>query len=354
MRIRMKMKTKITSICALALLITACSNDNDPINGGQGGAEKNEIKLGTSVMTRASVESEGEGFLTKPGSIDIAFLRAPDSEIVELPDVWKDAVVGTQATPGFTTGTVTATLTRVSGQNRNLLEFDEPQYYNNDVAKYSHLKGYYPTNNVTFEKSTTVEATWTINGSTDVMVSDYFRENRGASASPVAVKFQHMLSKITIQVVPESQIAVNYWGAVDKVEIFDVPSQVKHEFDGNVANQYKVDSLANTKANITIKELDSGQTQDGDAPSTMLEVDGAGKGKTKVLGQAMVYPDETYRLKIHTSVGGEYGPVTATIDGGAKPGMNHVITLTFKSGEITASTTVKPWEDGGTGTGTIQ
>lgn len=351
----MKMKTKITSIFALALLITACSNDNDPINGGQGGAEKNEIKLGTSVMTRASVESEGAGILiVGQDPIDIAFLRAPDSQgSMTLPTVWENAVADVQATPGFTTGIVTAELKRESSQS-NSLKFDAPQYYNDDKDMYSHLKGYYPRN-ATFGKSTTVEATWTINGSTDVMVSDYFRENRGASASPVAVKFQHMLSKITIQVVPESQIAVNYWGAVDKVEIFDVPSQVRHEFDGNVANQYKVDSLANTKANITIKELKSGQTQDDDAPSTMLEVDGAGKGKTKVLGQAMVYPDETYRLKIHTSVGGEYGPVIATInDGGAKPGMNHVITLTFKSGEITASTTVKPWEDGGTGTGTIQ
>lgn len=348
----MKMKTKITSIFALALLITACSNDNDPINGGQGGAEKNEIKLGTSVMTRASVESEGAGILiVGQDPIDIAFLRAPDSQgSMTLPTVWENAVADVQATPGFTTGIVTAELKRESSQS-NSLKFDAPQYYNDDKDMYSHLKGYYPRN-ATFGKSTTVEATWTINGSTDVMVSDYFRENRGASASPVAVKFQHMLSKITIQVVPESQIAVNYWGTVDKVEIFDVPSQVRHEFDGDVENEYKVDSLANTKANITIKKLDSGQTQDGDAPSIALEVDPTGKGKT--FGQAMVYPDKAYNLMITTSKGGVYGPVTATIDGGAKPGINHVITLTFKSGEITASTTVKPWEDGGTGTGTIQ
>lgn len=351
MRIRMKMKTKITSIFALALLITACSNDNDPINGGQGGAEKNEIKLGTSVMTRASVESEGEGFLTIPGSIDIAFLRAPDSvNTVDMSNIWVDAITGTQATAGLTTGVVTATLSRVPGESRNLLAFDAPQYYNIDASKYSHLKGFYPV--VALTKPDTVQAVWTINGATDVIVSDYFQQNKGMSTTSVKITFEHLLSKITINVIPDSQGSIDSWGTVDKVEIIDVPTQVRHKFNGKTADQYALDSLANTKGDITIKNVVSGQTQDGDASTTTLEVDNTGVGKT--FGQAMVYPDKTYNLMVTTSKGGVYGPVSATIDGGAKPGMNHVITLTFKAGEITASAIVTPWKPGGTGTGTIQ
>ena len=52
---KMKTKTKITSIFMLALLATACSNGDDPVNGGQDGEDKSEILLRTTVMTRASV-----------------------------------------------------------------------------------------------------------------------------------------------------------------------------------------------------------------------------------------------------------------------------------------------------------
>lgn len=348
----MKMKTKITSICALALLITACSNDNDPINGGQDGAEKNEIKLGTSVMTRASVESEGAGILiVGQDPIDIAFLRAPDSvNTVDMSKIWVDAITGSQAVSGVTTGVVTATLSRAADGQSNILAFDAPQYYNIDADKYSHLKGFYPV--VALTKSDTVQAVWTIDGAMDVMASDYFQHNKGATSNTVAVRFQHLLSKITVNILADSQGSIDSWGTVDKVEIKEVPSQVRHKFNGKTADQYALDSLANTKADITIKNVAAGQTQDTDASTTTLEVDATAKGKT--FGQAMVYPDKDYNLMITTSKGGVYGPVTATIDGGAKPGMNHVITLTFKAGEITASTTVKPWEDGGTGTGTIQ
>lgn len=49
---KMKTKTKITSIFMLALLATACSNGDDPVNGGQAGEDKSEILLRTTVMTR--------------------------------------------------------------------------------------------------------------------------------------------------------------------------------------------------------------------------------------------------------------------------------------------------------------
>ena len=52
---KMKTKTKITSIFMLALLATACSNGDDPVNGGQDGEDKSEILLRTTVMTRASM-----------------------------------------------------------------------------------------------------------------------------------------------------------------------------------------------------------------------------------------------------------------------------------------------------------
>ena len=67
----------------------------------------------------------------------------------------------------------------------------------------------------------------------------------------------------------------------------------------------------------------------------------------------MVYPEANYNLVVKTS-GGDDAELNGIVISDGKPGMDHEITLTFKSGEILPSIKVKPWEDGGTGSGTIQ
>lgn len=337
------MKTKITSIFALALLITACSNDNDPINGGQGGEEKTEIKLNMSVTTRTSVESNPSGVITAPTSLNVAFLRAPDhTSDTATPGVWQDAIAAAQAVTGTVAGIVKATLKNESGAN--VLAFTNSQYYNIDGTMYSHLKGFYPE--VTLQKDTYVNATWDIDGKTDVMVTNYFCNNKGVSVSSNSVEFQHMLSKITIKVIADSDVAAASWGNVTEVVIKDTKSTVTHEFDGKPTNQY-VSTGSSTTKDISVFNASGDQVLDTQASSLALTTD------TLTFGKAMVYPDESYNLVVKTSGGADKTLPGVAITGGALAGHDHEITLTFKSGEILPTVKVKPWEEGGKGSATI-
>lgn len=339
------MKTKITSIFALALLVTACSNDNDPINGGQDGEERSEIKLRTSVTTRASVESNTGGVITAPTSLNVAFLRAPDhSSATATSGVWQDAIAAAQTVAGTGPGVVDAALTNVS--NANVLAFTPPQFYNIDATMYSHLKGFYPK--VSLQKNTYVSATWDIDGKTDVMVTNYFYDNKAVSGSSNPVTFQHLLSKITIKVIADSDAAAAAWGNVSEVVIKDTKSTVTHPFDGDPANQY-VSTGSTTTKDISVFNASGDQVLDTQASSLALTTD------TLTFGKAMVYPEANYNLVVKTSGGADAELNGITIsDGGAKAGHDHEITLTFKSGEISPSIKVKPWEEGGTGSGIIQ
>ena len=342
---KMKTKTKITSIFMLALLATACSNGDDPVNGGQAGEDKSEILLRTTVMTRTSVESNSSGIITTPTSLNVAFLRAPDhSSSTATSTVWADAIATVQTVEGTGPGVVDATLKNVSDEN--VLEFTNSQYYNIDGTIYSHLKGFYPKVNLV--KDTHVSATWMIDGKTDVMVTNYFHDNKEVSGSSNPVTFQHLLSKITIKVIADSDAAARSWGDVTEVIIPGTKSTVTHTFDGNEANQYQSTSTASTKE-IPVLNASGDQVLDTQADNLTLTTD------TLTFGKAMVYPEANYNLVVKTS-GGDDAELNGIVisDGGAKPGMDHEITLTFKSGEILPSIKVKPWEDGGTGSGTIQ
>lgn len=340
----MNMKTKITSIFALALLITACSNDNDPINGGQGGDERSEIKLNMSVTTRASVESNDNSVITAPTSLDVAFLRAPDhTSATATSVVWQDAIAAAQTEKGTGSGVVDATLKNES--NANVLEFTEKQYYNIDGTMYSHLKGFYPK--VDLDKSTHVSATWPIDGKTDVMVTNYFYDNKAVSSTPNLLTFQHLLSKITIKVIADSDAAAISWGNVTEVIIKGTKSTVTHVFDGDAANQYKSND-ATTTTDISVFKVNGDQVLDEKADALTLTTN------TLTFGKAMVYPEARYTLEVKTSGGGVAELENIAIsDGGAKAGQDHEITLTFKSGEILPSIKVKPWEEGGKGSATI-
>lgn len=343
----MNMKTKITSIFALALLITACSDDNDPINGGQGGEEKSEIKLNMSVTTRASVESNPSGVITAPTTLPVAFLRAPDhTSAAATSDVWNAAIATAQTEEGTGSGVVDATLKNVSGAN--VLEFAEKQYYNINGTFYSHLKGFYPK--VDLVKDTHVSATWDITGNTDVMVSNYFHDHKGVSGSPNLLTFQHLLSKITIKVIADSDAAARSWGDVTEVIIKGTKSTVTHKFDGVEDNEEKIyNSTGEGTNNISVFNVSGDQVLDEKAAERELTTD------TLTFGKAMVYPELSYNLIVKTSGGADAELDNIAIsEGGAKAGQDHEITLTFKSGEILPSIKVKPWEEGGKGSGTIQ
>ena len=187
-----------------------------------------------------------------------------------------------------------------------------------------------------------------IDGKTDVMVTNYFHDNKEVSGSSNPVTFQHLLSKITIKVIADSDAAARSWGDVTEVIITGTKSTVTHTFDGNEANQYQSTSTASTKE-IPVLNASGDQVLDTQADNLTLTTD------TLTFGKAMVYPEANYNLVVKTS-GGDDAELNGIVisDGGAKPGMYHEITLTFKSGEILPSIKVKPWEDGGTGSGTIQ
>lgn len=334
------MKTKITSIFTLALLITACSNGDDVDNIEPGGEVKSEIVLGTTVSTRASVESDDNGSITIPTSLGVAFLRAENAASAN----WTTATNSNQTEIGVGPGIINATLTPIVGGNK--IDFVNKQYYHGNSGIKSFLKGYYPTT-ATMDKGGdgVVTATWKINGATDLLASDYFEGDKTKDGETNSLIFKHLLSKITIKVIAENDAAIAGWGAVDTVKIMDQSTEIAHKFDGNSSTAYKADPASVSTDSITIHKVngtvgDYKEITDAFADRLTLTKD------TVLFGQAMVYPAKTYSIKVRTTNGGDPVTLNATIDGsGAQAGMNHVITLLFRTGEITPTIKVLKWED---------
>lgn len=333
---RMKMKTKTISVLALALLITACSKDNDPINGG-GDDTKSEIVLGTKVTTRASVESDDDGILTLPTSLEVAFLRAENAATAN----WASALAGDQAVEGTGPGRIYATLKATTeALGSNTITFDKIQYYHGNQNIKSFLKGYYPEDAVLTKATAAPEhvtATWTIDGTHDLMVSNYFSENKDKAGEAVPIVFNHLLSKITIKAIAESDAVVKRWGNIIGVKIKSQPTKITHIFNGSTENALAASVPEN--ADITIRKVTNGQITDDPADALGLST------TSTSFGQAMVLPAGTYSIEVTTSLGGTPAPIEATITNGAQPGMNHEILLTFKTGEIVATTKVTAWKD---------
>lgn len=344
----MKKETKITLLFALALLATACSKDNEVIDGGSDGDIKSEILIGTKIATRASVESDDDGILTKPTSLDVAFLRAENAATAN----WNSAIATAQTEVGTGPGVINATLTATTlALGGNTITFASPQYYHGNPATKSFLKGYYPrTATLTkADASSPVIATWTIDGATDLIVSDYFEADKSSVGTPVGLEFRHLLSKVTIELIAENDAAITGWGTISTVKINEQDAEITHTFNGEAGDQYAHGTVSGSaKKDIVIRKVEDGQIKDAFPDSHTLTTD------TVVFGQAMVLPAAEYKIQVVTADGVTSTPATATISGGAKPGMNHVITLTFKTGEITTTTTVKPWEDGTAGETIVQ
>lgn len=333
---RMKMKTKTISVLALALLITACSKDNDPINGG-GDDTKSEIVLGTKVTTRASVESDDDGILTLPTSLEVAFLRAENAVTAN----WASALAGDQAVEGTGPGRIYATLKATTeALGSNTITFDKIQYYHGNQNIKSFLKGYYPEDAVLTKATAAPEhvtATWTIDGTHDLMVSNYFSENKDKAGEAVPIVFNHLLSKITIKAIAENDAVVKRWGNITGVKIKSQPTKITHIFNGSTENALAASVPEN--ADITIRKVTNGQITNDPADALGLST------TSTSFGQAMVLPAGTYSIEVTTSLGGTPAPIEATITNGAQPGMNHEILLTFKTGEIVATTKVTAWKD---------
>lgn len=333
---RMKMKTKTISVLALALLITACSKDNDPINGG-GDDTKSEIVLGTKVTTRASVESDDDGVLTLPTSLEVAFLRAENAETAN----WASALAGDQAVEGTGPGRIYATLKATTeALGSNTITFDKIQYYHGNQNIKSFLKGYYPEDAVLTKATAAPEhvtATWTIDGTHDLMVSNYFSENKDKAGEAVPIVFNHLLSKITIKAIAENDAVVKRWGNITGVKIKSQPTKITHLFSGSTENALAASVPEN--ADIIIRKVTNGQITNDPADALGLST------TSTSFGQAMVLPAGTYSIEVTTSLGGTPAPIEATITNGAQPGMNHEILLTFKTGEIVATTKVTAWKD---------
>lgn len=329
------MKKKVIPILTLALLAAACSNENDFIDNGTENDTKSEILVGTKVATRASVESNTSGSVTSHPTLDVAFLRAANGATAD----WTTATAVAQTVIGTGPGVVDATLTPVA--SGNTIAFGNAQYYHGDQNTKSFLKGYYPKT-ATLTKASTVTATWTIDGSTDLMVSDYLEGSKVNVGTAIPLEFKHLLSKITINIVAENATIANRWGTVSAIKIKNQPISIIHEFNGVPADQYK-SNLAGTpgSSDITVRKVVAGQITDAAAETLAIPA-----GTAKSFGQVMLYPAATYSIEVTTSLGGTPSPIPAVIENaGAQAGKNHVITLTFKTGEITATTTVKQWED---------
>lgn len=345
------MKKFLIPLFAVAIVATGCSKSgkNTVPDGPQ------PIKLGAGVKTRTSVESDGSGVITSPTSLTgVGFLRADNRTAAD----WKTAAIvdQTTASAGTGPGRIAATLTAASGNNT--VTFAPLQYYHGAPTMNAYLRGYHPNSaELTKNASEFVEAKWVIDGKMDVMLSDYVSGNKatpGAAAIPVS--FEHVLSKLTIKVVAENDGAKASWGDVTSMTIKGVPTNIVAVFDGEVADQYKATALTTPTADIAVWGYDAATKSTTDAAPDQLPLPVGGESDGLIFGQTMVYPAASYMITVNTvNHAGGTDSTTIPIDNEAQPGMNHVITLTFKASGITATATVQGWQDSNDGgSGSIQ
>lgn len=346
------MKKFLIPLCAFAALAAGCSRNQAGIEP-PGTPEQIVLGSGVTAGTRASVESDDDGVIESHTSLDVAFIRAADGAAAD----WQADLHADQTAAGTGAGRITAQLlptTAAAGSNS--VTFTVPQFYSGNPTLKAHLRGYYPADAVLSYDGTgnVTEATWTVDGKTDLLASDYVSGYKGI-ASAVPVTFKHLLSKLTVKVIAENDGAKAGWGEVKSMQIQSVPQNVKILFDGVAGTQWTGIPIASPTADISVWGHKAADNSTTDAAPAQLELPVAGSGTAAVFGQTLVAPQGSYVIKIATTAHGatEYATSTVTIPGGAQAGHNHIITLTFKAGEIVATAVVTAWEDGQDATGEV-
>lgn len=308
---------KILISAVVALTLTACAQNETetavPENGTRQIEAVSDIE---GVATRAVVGTQA--------ALDgIVFVRYDD--------------VATNKTAGFDfSASAAISGSRAAGVS-GAITFSPAQSYDKANDKTAYLVGYHPAGTLTSKV-----ATWTLDGATDILMTDVWNAGRYSSPLKTGMTFRHVLARIEVICQAESGSALSVvqaaWGNITAIKFADALPAMTYTYATNTV------AASGTKADFPLL---NGATY---AKGAFTAVGVPATGNKTVTASAMLAPvdSKTVTLKVTTATGGEKS-LPITLSGNFEKGKVHTVTLTFKANGKDIDVTSSSIVDWGTG-----
>lgn len=311
------MKKLLFSALIIAAVMTSCSKRGVDTPSVQD--EKIEVLSGVSAVAKASYSGDVE-------IIGLQFLRS-------------DVMAPTP--PDFSNATaISANRSAVDGEGA--ITFANEQTYLN-TGENTHLAAYFPAANVVAGV-----ATWTIDGSLDIMTAA--AKDAGTKATKIRpnMEFRHELTQIAVTFKAETgkdATVVTRWGQITSVKLKNTHPQMTYS--------YATPATAPAGTLTDIAMLQSDYT----TAFAAIDIPASTNSSVNAAGMFVAAPSQTFELEVTTA---NLGVKTLIINLGENnvltKGQRHLVTITFKgdpaSGDpIEAVSSVQEWTLGAPGTG---
>ena len=314
------MKRKwIVLLCAAA--VAACSKEPNS-EPGPGGTVPIELSAGTQAGVETKSPIEGAKF---PEMTPAFCLTATQGTGDAAPTDWTSPYFSDKAVNSAADGT----LSWPEGQK---------QYYPADKTQKLYFYAYTPQGaSVTAGTQTDApRINYRITGSQDIMWAANTQgiKPEGAVADPVQLTFAHKLMQVRFKVAKSESFPIGEGEtfAVTSIKIKDI----------RVVATLDLGSGA-----LVFPEAEPKGTLTAYANGTGIAL---GDEAAEVPSSVMFEPQTSFFCEV-TAGGTTYPNVKVTLsgEGAGTAGTNHLVTLTFKQGEISATATIAQWADGGEG-----
>lgn len=336
------MKTLVLSMISIAATLaamTACTSEGDPIDEIDNG-QPVEIKLngGVTAVTKAAIESNFTADFTA------LFFRPAD---------------GATGTPWSSGDQLYA---KVLGANKSIAFYSDEtrvtsasQYYNTDLTKGSYLAGC-ALGNATIATSDNLKdgsISFEIDGTQDIMATAG-QEDKNKNNKFTDFTFEHKLAQLAFTIAAGENTTLadvtEAYGKVTKIVVLNQPK----DFTLTLAKEptFAIKSGESSTSEFILKS-----TNDTDITEQELTASAVPFG-----GAMMIYPDVTnseISIKIYTKNFTEGIDVTVklTFKDSSKTNLEaskkYTIALSFAPTAITSTASVGEWNDGGSGSGSI-
>lgn len=220
------------------------------------------------------------------------------------------------------------------------LTFEDIMYYPVD-GSYIRMWGMYPEP-TTYESGSRAEASWTFNGSQDIIIAKAQQGNN--QNSRLMFSFEHILTQLQFFVYTETDLATNYWGKVQQISIESQDNLCKFTIDdGDYAisrgrdfkNELNFDQNENTttfsvKGEVTLTLMNKEDLETADTPFPAMMIAPIDR-TTSLTFKVKTEKQEEKEVTVETHI---YNAGEATR-----------IYLNFLPGEIIPTLTAGKWEE---------
>ncbi|WP_455591932.1 fimbrillin family protein [Bacteroides sp.] len=321
------MKKNLFMVLSAACLLAACSNNDELQSGGQNEAINATATLAGVTNTPVS-RGIVDGLPASGSTLAVAFAR--------LDQTGKNDVY-----PADYTGVAAASPATID--NAGKVVFNPVLYYltNDEIGK-TKLVGWYPSTG-TYNAGT---VTFTIDGKTDVLLSNEKAGSRNNKFGTNDFTFAHKLTQIVVKAYASDAVSAGAdgkWGKISKIEVLNQPNTCTLTLPATVAT-------AGTPANVAIALKNA----DADMPEATLEQKTSSTEAVE-MGYAIIAPttDKTLKLKVTTSTNIEQEvtvtlPQSAGADQQYLAGKKYTVVLKFSvAGIEPAGTAITAWSEEG-------